>query len=87
MCLTLFPVGFVALQSAEYRALRADSQSNGDRTDLALNGDRAVALRGESRLDTAGETGTCRPGNEVAPVGGADVGWLGYELGMLVGDL
>jgi hypothetical protein len=77
ICLTLLLDGLEALQSCEYRAFRAASQSNGERTDLALNGDRAVALRGESRLETAGETGTCKLGKEVAPVGGADMGWVG----------
>jgi hypothetical protein len=67
--------------------LRAASQSNGERTDLALKGERAVALSGESRLDTAGDTGTWRLGKVVAPIGGADIGWVGYELGTLVGDL
>lgn len=80
----------VALQSGEYRALRAASQSNGERTDLALKGDLAaavVALRGESRVDSAGDGGRCRLGNDVAPVGGADIGCcVGCEVkGTLVG--
>lgn len=61
--------------------MRAASQSNGDRTDLALNGDRAVALIGDSKVDMAGDGGMCRLGNEVAPVGGADMGCAGYGLG------
>jgi hypothetical protein len=68
--------------------LRAASQSNGERTDLALNGDLAVALMGDSRVDMAGDGGTCKLGNEVAPVGGADMGSVGYGLGVaVVGDL
>lgn len=88
ICLTLFPEDLVALLSCEYRAFKAASQSNGERTDLALNGDLAVvALRGESRLDSAGDGGRCRLGNDVAPVGGADIGCVGCEpKGALVGD-
>lgn len=57
ICRTLFADDFCALQSCAYLDFNAASQSNGDRTDLALNGDRAVALNGESRVDTAGEGG------------------------------
>lgn len=68
--------------------MRAASQSNGERTDLALKGDLAVALMGDSMVESAGDGGMCRPGNDVAPVGGADMGWLGYGLGGTpVGDL
>ena len=69
--------------------MRAASQSNGERTDLALNGDLTVALRGESKLDSAGDGGRCRLGNDVAPVGGADIGCVrcGELEGALVGDL
>lgn len=74
ICRTLLLVGLCALQSWEYRAFNAASQSKGDRTDLALKGDRIVALRGESRLEAAGDDGTCRPGNEVTLIGGADIG-------------
>ena len=88
MCLTLFAEDLLALQSCEYRAFRAASQSKGERTDRALNGDRAVALRGESKLDIAGDGGRCRLGKEVAPVGGADIGCVGFEVrGAPVGDL
>lgn len=74
ICCTLLFVDLVALQSCEYRAFRAASQSKGERTDLALNGDRAVALMGDSNVDMAGEGGMCKLGKEVAPVGGADMG-------------
>lgn len=85
---TLLLEALVALQSCEYLALRAASQSNGDRTDLALKGDLAVALIGDSSVDIAGEGGICRLGNEVAPVGGADMGCVGYGLGATAaGDL
>ena len=48
MCLTLVLPDFPALQSV-YLALSAASQSKGERTDLALNGDLAVVeLIGES---------------------------------------
>ena len=74
MCLTLFDEDLLARQSCEYRALSACSQSKGDRTDLALKGDRAVALMGESSVDRAGDAGMCRLGNDVGPIGGADMG-------------
>lgn len=74
ICRTLLCEGFVALESCEYRALSAASQSNGERTDLALQGDLAVALMGDSNMETAGDGGMCKLGNEVAPVGGADMG-------------
>lgn len=64
------PVG-----SAYRRALRAASQSNGDRTERALQGER-----GESRfaqlLERAGEGGTARP-VKVGPVAGAERGYCG----------
>jgi hypothetical protein len=81
ICRTLLAEDLVALQSCEYRALRAASQSNGDRTDLALNGDLAVALMGESSVDMAGDGGMCKLGNDVTPVGGADMGCLENGLG------
>lgn len=72
---TLLFVGLCALQSGEYRAFSAASQSNGDRADRALKGDLAMlALRGESMVDTAGDDGTCSPGNDVMLMGGADIG-------------
>jgi hypothetical protein len=47
-----------------------------------------VALKGESIVDTAGDEGTCKPGNEVTLMGGADMGWFEYGLvGRVVGDL
>lgn len=55
MCRTLLADDFCALQSCAYLDFNAASQSNDDRTDLALNGDRAVALNGESTVDTAGD--------------------------------
>ena len=55
ICLTLLVEGFEARQSVEYRALRAASQSNGERTDRALKGERTV---GESTAETAGDWGT-----------------------------
>ena len=83
MCLTLVREGF--LGSAK-RALRAASQSNGECTDLALKGDRAVlALRGESMLDAAGDGGIFRLGKAVAPVGGADMGSCAKGLGGTAG--
>lgn len=36
---------------------------------------------GESSVDNAGDGGICKLGNEVTPVGGADIGWVGYGLG------
>lgn len=87
-CLTLFADDLAALESCEYRAFRAASQSKGERTDRALKGDLTVALRGESRLESEGDGGRCRLGNDVAPVGGADIGCVGCEvIGALVGDL
>lgn len=74
MCCTLLLEDLVALQSCEYRDLRAASQSKGERTDLALNGDLMEALMGESSVDMAGDGGICKLGNVVAPVGGADMG-------------
>lgn len=74
ICLTLLVAGFEARQSVEYRALRAASQSNGERTERALKGERAM---GESIAETAGDLGTCRLGKDVAPVGGADIGSVG----------
>lgn len=74
ICRTLFPDDFCALQSCAYLDFNAASQSNGDRTDLALNGDLAVALSGESMVDMAGDGGMWMLGNDVAPVGGADIG-------------
>lgn len=76
----------VALQlSCVYRpALSAASQSNGERTDRALKGERACvdALMGESSagMPVAGDGGMCRLGNEVGPAGGADMGCVGYGL-------
>lgn len=48
-----------------------------------------MALRGESTVEMAGDGGMCRLGKDVAPVGGADSGWVGYGLGeaMDAGDL
>lgn len=67
--------------------MRAASQSNGERTDLALNGDLIEALMGESRVDMAGDGGMCMLGYDVTPVGGADMGCVGYGLGgMATGD-
>ena len=87
-CLTLFADDLAALESCEYRAFRAASQSKGERTDRALKGDLTVALRGESRLESEGDGGRCRLENDVAPVGGADIGCVGCEvIGALVGDL
>jgi hypothetical protein len=72
ICLTLVLEGFLVSAS---RTLRAASQSKGECSDLALKGDLAVlALSGEQTLDRAGEGGILRLGNEVAPVGGADMG-------------
>jgi hypothetical protein len=68
------------------RALRAASQSKGECIDRALKGDRAVlALSGESKLDTAGEGGILRLGNDVAPTGGADMGSCAKGLGGIGG--
>lgn len=77
MCRTLLPlfeVCLTALESCAYRDLSAASQSNGDLVERALNGDLAVALMGDSRVDSAGEGGTSKLGKDVAPVGGADMG-------------
>lgn len=57
-------------------ALRAASQSKTDWTERALKGERALR-EGESSMETAGEGGILRLGNESAPFGGADMGiWL-----------
>lgn len=42
---------------------------------------KGTALRGESRLDMAGLGGSMKLGNEVGPVGGADMGALVKGLG------
>lgn len=74
ICRTLLLEDLVALQSCAYRDLSAASQSNGERTDLALNGDLIDALMGESNVDMAGDGGMCILGYDVTPVGGADIG-------------
>ena len=58
------------LASAYLRALRAASQSNGERTERALKGDRI----GESRFPAAGDGGTFRLEKVVGPVAGAESG-------------
>lgn len=52
--------------------MSAASQSKTELTDFALKGD--LALRGESRWDTAGLGGSLKLGKAAAPVGGADIG-------------
>ena len=72
----------VDLASANLLALRAASQSKGDRTDRALKGD----MTGVSpALDAAGEGGIRRLG-KVVPAGGADMGCVGAVVTGL-GDL
>jgi len=69
------------LASANLLAFRAASQSNGDRTDLALKGDMMGVSPG---LDAAGDGGILRLG-KVVPAGGADMGCVGAI--MALGDL
>lgn len=74
ICRTLVRDGLCFLRSKR-RALRAASQSTTECTDRALKGDlMALALSGDSRLDTAGLGGSLRLGKGAAPVGGADKG-------------
>lgn len=62
ICRTLLLVGLCALQSCEYRAFSAASQSKCDLVDRALNGDRIEALKGDSMVDIAGDGGTFKLG-------------------------
>lgn len=74
---TLRPLDALCFFCSANRALSAASQSKTEeRTDLALNGERSVlaALRGESKLESAGLGGSLRLGKQDAPVGGADMG-------------
>ena len=83
-----WPLLVTLLASLYLRAFNAASQSNGERTERALKGD----WMGESTFPAAGEGGILMLANVVAPVAGADSGWLaGGDAGALaalaVGDL